>query len=157
MSWCEMASVLSSTVLNQWFICLNLVIYPWWSEQCRRPGFDSWVGKIPWRRAGQPTPVFLPGGFHGQRSLAGDHVTVGSQRVGPDWVTRRSVSSRERSPAPLPTLSRPLLLPPPLLSTDFPVGLTSPGEGQSEGDMLGIGLTLSDVLFYKNMGSFISF
>ena len=29
------------------------------------------VGKIPWRRAWQPTPVFLPGEFHGQRSLAG--------------------------------------------------------------------------------------
>ena len=25
------------------------------------PGFDPWVGKIPWRRAGQPTPGFLPG------------------------------------------------------------------------------------------------
>ena len=33
--------------------------------------FDPWVGKIPWRRAGQPTPVFLPGESHGQRSLAG--------------------------------------------------------------------------------------
>ena len=32
---------------------------------------DSWVGKIPWRRAWQPTPVFLLGEFHGQRSLAG--------------------------------------------------------------------------------------
>jgi len=29
------------------------------------------VGKIPWRRAWQPTPVFLPGKFNGQRSLAG--------------------------------------------------------------------------------------
>ena len=29
--------------------------------QCRRPGFDPWVGKIPWWRAWQPTPVFLPG------------------------------------------------------------------------------------------------
>ena len=29
--------------------------------QCRRPGFDPWVGKIPWRRAWQPTPVFLSG------------------------------------------------------------------------------------------------
>ena len=29
--------------------------------QCGRPGFDPWVGKIPWRRAWQPTPVFLPG------------------------------------------------------------------------------------------------
>ena len=36
-----------------------------------RPGFDAWVGKIPWRREWQPTPVFLPGEFHGQRSLAG--------------------------------------------------------------------------------------
>jgi len=34
-------------------------------------GFDSWVGKIPWRRKWQPTPVFLPGKFHGQRNLAG--------------------------------------------------------------------------------------
>ena len=39
--------------------------------QCRRPRFDPWVGKIPWRRAWQPTPVFLPGESHGQRSLAG--------------------------------------------------------------------------------------
>ena len=30
-----------------------------------------WVGKIPWRRAQQPTPVFLPGEPQGQRSLAG--------------------------------------------------------------------------------------
>ena len=36
-----------------------------------RYGFDPWVGKIPWRRARQPTPVFLPGESHGQRSLAG--------------------------------------------------------------------------------------
>ena len=32
---------------------------------------QSLVGKIPWRRERQPTPVFLPGGSHGQRSLAG--------------------------------------------------------------------------------------
>ena len=34
-------------------------------------GFDPWVGKIPWRRVWEPTPVFLPGESHGQRSLAG--------------------------------------------------------------------------------------
>ena len=34
-------------------------------------GFDPWVGKIPWRRERQPTPVVLPGEPHGQRSLAG--------------------------------------------------------------------------------------
>jgi len=33
--------------------------------------FDPWVGKIPWRRIWQPTPVFLPGESHGQRSPAG--------------------------------------------------------------------------------------
>ena len=39
--------------------------------QCGRPGFDPWVRKIPWGREWLPTPVFLPGKFHGQRSLAG--------------------------------------------------------------------------------------
>ena len=33
--------------------------------QCRRPGFDPWVGKIPWRRERIPTPVFWLGEFHG--------------------------------------------------------------------------------------------
>ena len=32
---------------------------------------NPWVGKIPWRRAWQPTPVFMPGESHGQRSLVG--------------------------------------------------------------------------------------
>ena len=36
--------------------------------QCRRCGFDPWVGKIPWRKKWQPTPVFSPGKSHGQRS-----------------------------------------------------------------------------------------
>ena len=43
-----------------------------WSSiclQCGRPGFNPWVGKIPWRRKWQPTPVFLPGKSHGQRNL----------------------------------------------------------------------------------------
>ena len=41
------------------------------SLQCRIPGFDPWVGKIVWRRKWQTTAVFLPGEFHGQRSLVG--------------------------------------------------------------------------------------
>ena len=51
--------------------------FPWWLNdkeftcQCGRPRFDTWVGKIPWRRKWQHTPVFLPGKSHGQRSLAG--------------------------------------------------------------------------------------
>ena len=39
--------------------------------QCRRPGFDPWIGKIPWRREWQPIPVPLPEKFLGQRSLEG--------------------------------------------------------------------------------------
>ena len=39
--------------------------------QCGRPGFNPWVGKIPWRRKWQSTLVFLPGESHGQGSLVG--------------------------------------------------------------------------------------
>ena len=39
--------------------------------QSKRPGFDLWVGKIPWRRKWHPTPVILPGKSHGQRGLVG--------------------------------------------------------------------------------------
>jgi len=35
-------------------------------RRCKRNGFDPWVGKIPWRRAWQPTPVFLPGESYGE-------------------------------------------------------------------------------------------
>ena len=37
----------------------------------KRLGFDPWVGKMPWRRKWQTTPIFLPGTFCGQRSLVG--------------------------------------------------------------------------------------
>ena len=61
---CNLTSVLFRLGLSWWFrwsgICL----------QCGRPKFDPWVGKIPQRRAWQPTPIFLPGEFHGHRSLA---------------------------------------------------------------------------------------
>ena len=40
-------------------------------RRCKRCGFDPWVEKMPWRRAWQPTPAFLPGESHGQKSLAG--------------------------------------------------------------------------------------
>ena len=57
---------------NKWILGLSL----WLSDkesacQCRRYGFDSWVGKIPWRRKWQATPLFLPGKSRGQRSPAG--------------------------------------------------------------------------------------
>ena len=41
------------------------------SRRTKGHGFDPWVRKIPWRRKWQPTPVFLPGKSHGQRSLVG--------------------------------------------------------------------------------------
>ncbi|CAN0569506.1 unnamed protein product [Rangifer tarandus platyrhynchus] len=60
---------------NQLFIHtypLSLVLLPWWlsgeESNCHygRCGFNPWVGKISWRRKWQPTPVFLPGEFHGR-------------------------------------------------------------------------------------------
>ena len=56
--------------------------------QCRRrkgSGFNPLVAKIPWRRKWQPTPVFLPGKFHGQRSLVG-YSSWGHKRVRHDWA-----------------------------------------------------------------------
>ena len=58
-----------------------LLMWSFWASQVAqmvknpathgRPGFDPWVGNIPWRREQHPTPVFFPGEFYGQRSLAG--------------------------------------------------------------------------------------
>ena len=48
-----------------WFRWLRICL------QYRRPRFKPWVRKILWRRKWQPNPVFLPGEFHGQRSLVG--------------------------------------------------------------------------------------
>ena len=56
--------------------------------QCRRlkrSWSDPWVRKIPWRKAQQPTAVFLPGKSHGQKSLVGcnpwDHKESGATEV----------------------------------------------------------------------------
>ena len=54
-------------------ICLAVIMlgFPGGSDnkrnclQCRRPRFNPWVGRIPWRRERLPTPVFWPGEFHG--------------------------------------------------------------------------------------------
>ena len=48
--------------------------------QCGRPRFNPWVGKISWRRKWQPTPGFLPGERHGQRSLA-DYNTYSCKEI----------------------------------------------------------------------------
>ena len=57
--------------LSQCFTGASLVAQLLKNLQCRRPRFYPRMGKIPWRRKWQPTPVFLPGKSHGQRSLAG--------------------------------------------------------------------------------------
>ena len=44
--------------------------------QCGAPGFNSWVRKISWRKEWLPTPVFLPGEFHGQSSLYSNDIYV---------------------------------------------------------------------------------
>ena len=62
------------------------------------PRFNRWVRKIPWRREWQPTPVSLPGEFHGQRSLVG-YSPQGcreSDRIDrPNTSTSSIVSSKE--------------------------------------------------------------
>ena len=57
--------------------------------QCRRPLFDSCVRKIPWRRKWQPTPVFLCGKSHGQRSLVG--YSPWGHKVVHDWTSKHEI------------------------------------------------------------------
>ena len=57
--------------------------------QCRGTRLHSWVGKIPWRRAWQPTPVFLPGESPWTEEQGGPQ-SMGSQRVGHNWATKHS-------------------------------------------------------------------
>ena len=54
------------------------------ASQPRRPkrlSLNSWVGKIPWRRKWQPTPVFLPGKFHGLRIMMSYIQSMGLQEL----------------------------------------------------------------------------
>ena len=59
-------------------------IYP----QCRRARVDPWAGKIPWRRAWQPTPVFFPGESPWIEE-PGRLQFIGSHRVGHNWATKQ--------------------------------------------------------------------
>ena len=59
--------------LRWWRICL------WYNI----PRFNPWLRKIPWRKKWQHAPVFLPGKFHGERSLVG--YRPWGHRVGHDW------------------------------------------------------------------------
>ena len=70
--------------------------------QWRRLRFNPWVGKIPWRRKWPPTPVFLPGKSHGQRSVMG-YSSWGRKRVTHDLATEHAhwLSRDEDSTLPL--------------------------------------------------------
>ena len=76
----------------------------WWLRrlricpQCRRPGFDSWLRMILWRRKWQPIAVFLPGKSHGQRSLE-SYSPWGRRRVRRYWVTKQQ--RQWQNPGPL--------------------------------------------------------
>ena len=69
---CHLTSCPSHFIFN-----LYISELPWWLRrlsvclQCGRPRFNPWIWKISWRRKWQPTPVFLPGKSHGQKSLVG--------------------------------------------------------------------------------------
>ena len=86
--------------------------------QCRRCGFDSWVGKIPWRRAWQTTLVFLPGESHGQRSLAG-YIVHG---VAKSWTGLKQLSMHACKMKPLHELLTPNLCQEPSTLGNLPGG-----------------------------------
>ena len=69
-----------------------------WSRihmQCGRPGFDPWVGKIPWRRERLPTPVFWPGEFHGLYSPWGCKELNRTELFSFDSITLRERSQEK--------------------------------------------------------------
>ena len=66
-------------------------------QEMQRRGFDLWVGKIPWRRKWQPSPVFLLGELHGQRSLGG-YSSWGHKELD----TTESLNNTETPPPPTP-------------------------------------------------------
>ena len=72
--------------------------------QCRRCGFVPWVEKISWSRKWQSTPVFLPGKFHGQRSLAG-YCSWGCKRLRHNWTTKQQKQSSNQVEVQLIKLS----------------------------------------------------
>ena len=67
--------------------------------------FHPWVGKIPQRRAWQPTPVFMPGESHGQRNLAG-YSPLGCKRVRHDFLTKEQQHRHHKACPSLPTRTR---------------------------------------------------
>ena len=62
--------------------------------------WDHWVGKIPWRKEWLPTPVFLPGESHGQRSLAGSYPWVLKESDTSEQLTHTHNPTTQLSPHP---------------------------------------------------------
>ena len=86
-SWLRINQVSTSIAFQvaQWSrICL----------QCERPRFDPCIRKIPWRRAWQPIPVFLPGESHGQRSLVGYRPWGCKELDTTEWLSIECLHSR---------------------------------------------------------------
>ena len=74
--------------------------------QCRRHKrrrFDPWVRKIPWSRKRQPTPVFLSGEFHGQRSLRATVYGVAKSQTWLKWLSLHAGDSGRFPPFTLET------------------------------------------------------
>ena len=64
--WCRREARSSEPLGLSWWLRQYIYLA---RLQYGRPGLHPWVGKIPWRRKWERTPVFLPGKSHGQRSL----------------------------------------------------------------------------------------
>ena len=64
--------------------------------QCRRFRFHPWIRKIPWRRKWQPTPVFLHGKSHGQKSME-CYSSWGCKRVGHDLASKQQHQQRREN------------------------------------------------------------
>ena len=60
-------------LMSRFFVCFNSIMGFLVAQMVKNPLAmqETWVEKILWRRKWQPTPVFLPGKFHGERSLVG--------------------------------------------------------------------------------------
>ena len=92
---------------------LPFLLWPWASlgaqsvkslPASRKPGFDYWFGKIPWRRKWQPSPAFLSGESHGQRSLEGYSPQGRESRTRLKWLSTAHMQSMDRTQSSHPAL-----------------------------------------------------
>ena len=91
-----------TTQQSYWFLCNSILLFVFKkyrsslvAQKVKNPPamwetwFNPWVGKIPWKRTWQPTPVFLPGESP-QTEEPGRLQSMGSQRVGHNWETKHT-------------------------------------------------------------------